>query len=133
MEQDNQCKCLWFQSFFVIWRQQAARRELAGTPDCTILFYKDLIERAQAEGVVRTPPPKDPNNPRHFCRIRSSFKAIRSSSFRRIKIPKPTLEHLFRCRRSRAGRNTFGTFLGGNGTENTPDVFRHDNCEQLGT
>jgi hypothetical protein len=31
------------------------------------------------------------------------------------------------------GRNTFGTFLGGNGTENTPDVFRHDNCEQLGT
>ena len=31
------------------------------------------------------------------------------------------------------GRNTFGTFLGGNGPENTPDVFRHDNCEQLGT
>jgi hypothetical protein len=29
------------------------------------------------------------------------------------------------------GRNTFGTFLGGNGTENTPDVFRHDNCEQF--
>ena len=25
------------------------------------------------------------------------------------------------------GRNSFGTFLGGNGTENTPDVFRHDN------
>ena len=30
-----------------------------------------------------------------------------------------------------AGRNTFGTFLGGNGTENTPDVFRHNNCEQF--
>ena len=36
-------------------------------------------------------------------------------------------------RRNSTGRNTFGTFLGGNGTENTPDVFRHDNCEQLGT
>jgi hypothetical protein len=56
----GQCKCLWFQSFFVIWRQQAARRELAGTPDRTILFYKDFVERAQAEGVVRTPTPKDP-------------------------------------------------------------------------
>ena len=29
------------------------------------------------------------------------------------------------------GRNTFGTFWGGSGTENTPDVFRHDNFEQF--
>ena len=34
-------------------------------------------------------------------------------------------------RRGASGRNTFGTCFGETGLKIRPDVFRHDNCEQL--